>query len=100
MLSKKMKTSKEQKKVKSDSKLKWGNPDFFFIAFLAIAGIDLGIERFASGTWTLLFGIPVAIIGLIISIYKWKRLLIRQKVFAVILLASILLGIYLFLPGL
>ena len=95
-----MNTVKKQEKEKSYWRLRFGNPDFFFIAFFAIVGLDLGIERFASGNLILVLGIPIATIGIIISLFRWSKLVTRQKVIVFVLLASILLGTYLLLPGL
>lgn len=78
----------------------FGNPDFYFTAFWGIVILDLAIESFATGAVTLLVAIPIAIIGIIISIIRWRKISIRQRIFALILLASVLIGIYLLLPGL
>jgi uncharacterized membrane protein YobD (UPF0266 family) len=94
-----METSIEQKNQR-DWKVRLGNPDFFFIAFLAIVILDISIERFTSGTITLLVAIPIGIIGTIISIFRWRKLSMHQKVFFFVLFVGILLGLYLLLPGL
>ena len=81
-------------------KTRFGNPDFFLIAYLAVWGVDLSIKWFGSGAIGWFLGTPIAAIGLVVSLVRWRHLHVRQRICSGVLLIATIFGAATVLPAL
>jgi hypothetical protein len=75
-------------------RVRLGNPDFFLIVYVAIWVVDLAMARFNSGSLGLLLGTPIAMVGMVVSLCRWRQLSLAQRA-----CSCALLGVALYATG-